>query len=125
MKDDNYSCFYHEECFQIKYLYFKRHLDFITGIRQKGSKQNKALYYAILDYVQYHQVRSIQTLSFKKICHKQNSTKEKKATRKRSGIIENQNLCHKCYKNLQKNVLINHYFPVKGGKNVATSNKTL
>ena len=43
MNDKDYICFDHEECFQIKYLQFKRDLDLTTGFLQKYSKQNMAL----------------------------------------------------------------------------------
>ena len=44
--------------------------------------------------------------------------KGKKSTRKGSGITENKNLCHKCYENVQKNILIIYYSPIKRQQNV-------
>ena len=41
-----------------------------------------------------------------------------KSTTKGSGITESDNLCHKCYENKWKNVLINYDSPVKRRKDI-------
>ena len=100
-----YICFDHEIRLRIKYLHFKYGREFTIRFDQKGSKQNITFSCAICqtwDHVKCHHMHSIQTLSLKNYVIYKMQREGKISTKEGSGITENENLCYKCYKSVQK-----------------------
>ena len=97
-----------------RYSVFIR-IQYDCGKIQVRQTPNTDTFYVVSDPVRYHQVQSMQTLSLKNyVISKMQRERTENKQEKEVESLKTNGLCQKCYENICKIVLINHYSPVKG-----------
>ena len=107
----------HVDCFAITFTQSRRRLEFIRKFRQKQTDKKKVkLSCAVCNgesLGRCHCVDTIMSNLLKYFVMNKLSRHGEMITRKSTGIVEADHLCHKCYEAVRKEVLLNHYSPMK------------
>ena len=115
LKNDDKICSNHQDCFRIKYLQFKRGLQFTRKFRNDRADDTSKFCVICKTSNSYHfyQIHTVKTASLKDFIINQIHLEGKIVTRKGSGITENDHLCNKCYKLIKNQKLEKYRSPKK------------
>ena len=117
MKQDDYICMDHVDCFAITFTQSRRRLEFTRKFRQKQTDKKKfKLPCAVCNgesLGRCHCVDTIMSNLLKNFVMNKLRRHGEMITRKCTGIVEVNRLCHKCYEAVRKEALLNHYSPMK------------
>ena len=106
LKQDSYICMDHVDCFAIKFTQSRRGLEFTRKFKQKQTDKKKVKLSCTVcngeSLGRYHSVDTIKSNSLKRFVMNELSRHGEMITRKGTGIVEADHLCHKCCEAVRK-----------------------